>query len=93
MCGLNVLSLYDRVTFQVSANALFHLSRELRHGAYYLFAVRSEHDFSEHRKRDPAAGFFLSEGTVVVKAYPDGDRDSFGPVSRAYEQRIPELIQ
>ena len=35
---------------------------------------------------------FASKGTVVVKAYSDGDRDSFGPVSRAYEQRIPELI-
>jgi hypothetical protein len=28
----DVLSLYDRSTIQVSVNALFHLSRELRHG-------------------------------------------------------------
>src|SRR5208283_2397212 len=81
-----------RVALQVSVNALFHLSRKLRHGADELFTVDSEHDFSEHRKRDPAASFSWSEGTVVVEADPDGDSDSFGPVSRAYEQCIPELV-
>jgi hypothetical protein len=35
---------------------MFRFGRELRCGAKSFFAVCSGHDFSEYRKRDPAAG-------------------------------------
>jgi hypothetical protein len=54
--------------------------------------LHSERDFFEHRKRNPAAGFFRSEGTVVVKADTDGDGNSFRAVSGAHKERIPEVI-
>src|SRR5712691_8570331 len=44
------------------------------------------------RERNPAAGLFRSQGTVVVKAYTDGHGDSFRAVSGPHEERVPELV-
>ena len=83
----------DRAGIQINADPLFHFRWELRHRSCQLLAVHVEHDLFEHRKRNPAAGFFWSEGTVVVKADADGDGDSFGAVGGAHEQRIPEVVR
>src|SRR5665811_271595 len=88
-----LLRRFDRAGIQVGTDALFDFGWELRHRSYQLLTVNVEHNLSEHRKRNLAAGFVLSEGTVVVKADADGDGDSFAAVCGAHEQCIPEIVR
>src|SRR5579872_1304699 len=71
---------------------LFHFTRKPRHRPHPLLAIRPEHNFFEQRKRKSAAGLSWPERTVVVKAYADGDGDSFRAVSGPHEERVPELV-
>src|ERR1039457_2656378 len=83
---------HHHAIFQECINMLFHFSRKPRHRPQQLLAVRPEQYFSEHWKRHPAAGLSIPERTVVVKAYTDGDGDSFRAVSGPHEERVPELV-
>jgi hypothetical protein len=71
---------FERAGIQINGDAPFDFGWELRRRSYQLFTVCFEHDLFEHRERNPAAGFLLSEGTVVIKADADGDGDAFGAV-------------
>ena len=76
---------FDRTGIEITGDAPLDFGWKLRRRPYQLLAVCFEHDLLEHRKRNPAAGFLLSEGAVVIKADAHGDGDPFGAVSGAHK--------